>query len=107
MRWSDKQAACVVAAVHESAFGTSGHFGAPAICPLLGAKRTWLCGDAASAFDPKRTKAGLKSRSAAGSCRILSRAILWSRWGQRPVVAEMTFSSDSDGRQQSVELEQR
>src|SRR5262249_24697251 len=27
--------------------------------------------------------------------------------GQRPVVAEMTFSSDSDGRQQSAELEQR
>jgi hypothetical protein len=39
-----------------------------AICLLSGVKWTKSKQDALSAYDPKRTKAGLKSRSAAGSC---------------------------------------
>ena len=43
----------------------SGHAGRVAQCPLSGVKRTWLGERVMSASDPKRTKAGLKSRSAA------------------------------------------
>jgi hypothetical protein len=44
----------------------------PTICPLSGAKWTWLERRVMSAFDPKRTKAELKSRSAAIYCLMLS-----------------------------------
>ena len=43
----------------------SGHTDMSALCPLSGVKRTWLGERVMSASDPKRTKAGLKSRSAA------------------------------------------
>jgi hypothetical protein len=48
---------------------TSVLFTAQIGCPLSGVKRIRLHDDAASAPDPKRTKAGLKSRSAAASPR--------------------------------------
>ena len=46
----------------------SGRTGASIECLLSGVKRTLPLIVALSANDPKRTKAGLKSRSATGSC---------------------------------------
>src|SRR5262245_49643513 len=46
----------------------SGHARRVSRCPLLGVKRTLARCRLMSAPDPKRTKIGLKSRSAAGSC---------------------------------------
>jgi hypothetical protein len=40
-------------------------------CPLSGVKRTKSKQGALSAYDPKRTKPELKSRSAAVSCRAI------------------------------------
>ena len=51
----------------------SRHSAMSAICPPSGAKRTWLERRVMSAFDPKRTKVGLKSLSAAASCHIVCR----------------------------------
>src|SRR5215469_4879017 len=45
----------------------SGQIEPSPVCPLLGAKRTLPLSAVSSAYDPKRTKAELKSRSAAGS----------------------------------------
>jgi hypothetical protein len=73
------------AAVHESAL--SGHANDAQRCLLSGVKQTWLKAGVMSVCDPKRTKAGLKSRSAAGSC-VLSLiaaqegpgALSWMKW---------------------------
>src|SRR5215472_8039499 len=45
----------------------SGHPEMSALCPLSGVERTKSKQDALSAYDPKRTNTGLKSRSAAVS----------------------------------------
>jgi hypothetical protein len=55
-------------------------------CPLLGVKRTKSKQGVMSAYDPKRTKTGLKSRSAAGSAPTFPSATAssgLSRWSAR------------------------
>jgi hypothetical protein len=55
----------------------SGHVESSSRCPLSGVKRTWLGERVRSAVDPKRTKVGLKCRSAvvyrvlAFHCRVV------------------------------------
>src|SRR6516165_10652008 len=67
-RRRDGRIAKLFAPMRMSAFGTKRHARRVARCPLSGVKRTWPSDGVRSAYDPKRTKAGLKSRRAAGSC---------------------------------------
>src|SRR5262249_39225495 len=59
---------CQLGAVHME---QSRHIEPSSRCPLSGVKRTLLSKPVMSAYDPKRTNTGSKSRSAAGSCCIV------------------------------------
>ena len=65
----------------------TGHIEAKSRCLLSGVKRTKSKQDALSAFDPKRTKTGSKSRSATGS-RVISLGGSTRRGRQHPTDSE-------------------